>query len=84
MLNPSNLHSFSSNHYIYVDPDAEITQDSIMLIRLNNENLAFRQLFVDQDGKTMFKAINPEWPEEPFEAKRDTEIYGVIIGKTLP
>jgi len=84
MHNPSAPRSFASGNYIYVDPDAEITHESILVVRLGNGNLAFRQLSVDPDGKAMFRAINPEWQEEPFEAKRETEIYGVVIGKTLP
>ena len=84
MYDPDAERSFSSDHYIYVDPDAEISQDSVLLIRLDTGNLAFRQLFVDSGGKAMFRSINPEWVEEPFEAKRETEIFGVVIGRTLP
>lgn len=84
MYNPSAARSFSSNDYIYVDLDADITHESILLVRLDDGNLAFRQLNVEPDGKTTFRTINPDWPEKPFEAKRETEIFGVVIGKTLP
>jgi len=84
MHNPLASRSFSSGDYIFVDPDAEIAHESVIVVRLENGDLAFRQLSVKSDGKAMFRAINPEWPETSFEAKRETEIYGVVIGKTLP
>ena len=84
MYNPEEPRSFASGDYIYVDPDAGISHESIILVKLDNGNLAFRQLVVEPDGKAMFKAINPAWQEAPFEAQRETEIGGVVIGKTLP
>ena len=84
MYNPAAFRSFSAGDYIYVDPDAEIIHECIMLIRLENGSLAFRQLHVEPDGKAMFRAINPDWPEDPFEAKRETPVFGVVIGRTLP
>ncbi|NLC24967.1 S24 family peptidase [Oxalobacter vibrioformis] len=84
MYNPAAPRSFASGDYIYVDPDAGISHESIIVVKRDNGNLVFRQLIVEPDGKALFKAINPDWPEAPFEARRETEICGVVIGKTLP
>ncbi|MDR0933889.1 MAG: S24 family peptidase [Burkholderiaceae bacterium] len=84
MHNPSAPRSFASGDYIYVDPDAEPAHESMMVVRLPNGNLAFRQITIEPDGKALFRALNPDWPEAPFEAKAETEIYGTVIGKTLP
>jgi len=84
MYNPAAPRSFASGDYIFVDPDTEIRHESMILLKLDNGNLAFRQLIVGPDGKATFRAINPDWPEAPFEAKRETEICGVVIGRTLP
>jgi SOS-response transcriptional repressor LexA len=84
MYDPSAPRSFASGDYIFVDPDAEISHESILVVKPDGANPAFRQLIVEPNGRAMFRAINPNWPEAPFEAKRETEIYGVVIGKTLP
>lgn len=84
MYNPAAPRSFASGEYIFVDPDAEISHEGIILVKLDNGNVAFRQLVVEPDGKAIFRVLNPDWKEAPFEAKREMEVLGVVIGRTLP
>lgn len=81
MFNPHARRSFREGDLIYVDPDRQSENGSLVVAQIAGSNEAtFKQLMIDGDRKYL-KAINPAWPDQIIAINGDTTICGVVIFK---
>lgn len=72
---------FIQGEHIYVDPEAEVENGSLVIARLVDENQAtFKQLIIEGDKKFL-KALNPNWPTQIIEINGNCTIVGKVIYK---
>lgn len=81
MFSPSEPKSFRPGDYIFVDPDRQPENGSLVIAKKDSEAAAtFKQLIIDGE-KCYLKALNRDWPERIIEIDKDTRICGVVICK---
>lgn len=81
MLNPGNGHSFRSGDYIFVDPERQAENGSLVIVQRELDSEAtFKQLIIE-GGSMYLKALNPSWPEKIIEIDESAKICGVVICK---
>ena len=81
MFSPSEPKSFRPGDYIFVDPDRQPENGSLVIAKKDSETAAtFKQLIIDGE-KYYLKALNRDWPERIIEIDKDTRICGVVICK---
>lgn len=72
---------FRQGDQIFIDPEAQIENGSLVIARLDNENQAtFKQLIIEGDKKFL-KALNPDWPQRFIEINGNCTIVGKVIYK---
>lgn len=72
---------FNPGDQIFVDPEAQVQNLSLVIAQLDEESKAtFKQLIIDGNKKYL-KAINPDWPEKFIEIKGNCTIIGKVIYK---
>lgn len=70
---------FKAGHLIWVDPDREAINKSLVVARLgNNEEATFKQMIIE-DGMKMLKPMNRDWPEQYIQLDENCEILGIVI-----
>jgi len=74
--------SYPHGSYIYVDPEAPITNLCRVVAKLPHVEQAIFKQYVEDSGKRYLKALNPQYPM--IEITDDTRICGVVIGKYEP
>lgn len=81
MFNPNSARSFHEGEIIYVDPDREADNGSLVVVKLVEEQEAtFKQLVIE-GSRRYLKALNPQWPEPYIEISGEAQVVGVVIGK---
>lgn len=79
MFNPHGRPSFQEGDLIFVDPDEQSKNGSLVVVRLDNEKEAtFKKLVIEGDKKYL-RALNPAWPEPIIHVDDDATICGVVI-----
>ena len=81
MFNPSSPPSFSEGDTIFVDPQKEYRNKSLVIAKIANEQkVTFKQLIIEDNIKFL-RPLNPEWPEKIIPLSEDSLICGVVIAK---
>jgi SOS-response transcriptional repressor LexA len=81
MLNPAGRPSFQDGDLIFVDPDRQAEQGSLVVVRLEDEHEAtFKKLVIEGDQKYL-RALNPAWPQPIMRVNGNATICGVVISK---
>jgi SOS-response transcriptional repressor LexA len=79
MYNPHGRPSFFDGDLIFVDPDRDAIQGSLVIVRLDDEDEAvFKQLVVE-GSRRYLRAINPAWPAPILPIDRAATLCGVVI-----
>ena len=72
---------FRQGDQIFIDPEAQVENGSLVIARLVDENQAtFKQLIIEGDRKFL-KALNHDWPERFLEINGNCTIVGKVIYK---
>jgi transcriptional regulator with XRE-family HTH domain len=69
---------FSEITLLIFDPEKAVENDSLMLIRLENGEVLFRQVLV-KDGQRYYRSLNPDFDQTPQAINYNDEIIGVLI-----
>ena len=81
MENPNGRPSFEDGDIIYVDPEREPENKSLVIVTLDGSSQAtFKQLIIELDGKYI-QPLNPNWHEKIIKINGNATINGVVIGK---
>lgn len=81
MYNPHGRRSFRPDDLIFVDPDRNPENGSLVVAKLDDSQEAtFKQLVIE-DGKRYLKALNPAWPEPMIPINGNCTIVGVVFSK---
>lgn len=81
MENPNGKPSFEDGDIIYVDPEREPENKSLVVVTLEGSSSAtFKQLIIELDGKYI-QPLNPNWHEKIIKINGNATINGVVIGK---
>lgn len=81
MYNPGSKPSFQDGDMIFVDPDKEFINGSIVVVNIDSEDEASFKKLIVEGGKKYLKSINPAWPEKIIEMDGNSFICGVVIFK---
>lgn len=81
MENPNGKPSFEDGDIIYVDPEREPENKSLIVVTLEGGSSAtFKQLIIELDGKYI-QPLNPNWHEKIIKINGNATINGTVIGK---
>ncbi len=81
MSNPHGQPSFSDGDLIFVDPDRQWENGSLVVVRLDDEKEAtFKKLIIEGNRKFL-RPLNPAWPDQVIEINGNATICGVAIFK---
>lgn len=81
MQNPNGSPSFDHGDIIYVDPEKEPENKSLVVVTLDGSSSAtFKQLIIELDGKYI-QPLNPNWHEKIIKINGNATINGTVIGK---
>lgn len=81
MYNPHGRPSFFDGDLIFVDPNRQPINGSLIIVRLDNENEAtFKKLVIEGERKFL-RPLNPAWPDQIIEINHNATICGVVIFK---
>ena len=79
-----NLHgeqSFREGELIFVDPERQPINGSLVVVRLDDvKEATFKKLVIEGDKKYLV-ALNPSWPQRVIEINSNATICGVAIFK---
>lgn len=81
MYDPSARHSYRSGDIIFVDPTKDAQHGDRVVVRLDDQQKATFKQLIEEDGRRMLKAINPDWKPRYMEINGNASICGVVIGK---
>lgn len=82
MLNTQQLRpSFHDGDIILVDPDAEASSGSIVVVRIDQEKEASLRRIAMEGGRQFLGLLNLSWPTPPIEMTEECSICGVVIAK---
>lgn len=85
MYNPGGDKSYAPGEYIAVDPNGEIQNKKMVVVRVDHEEKAtFKQLIIDSEGTMMLQALNPSHMPRMMMLPEGSRIAGVVIGKWVP
>lgn len=85
MYNPGGDKSYAPGDFIAVDPEGEIRNKKMVVVRIDHEEKAtFKQLLIDEDGSMMLQAINPAHIPRTMPLPEGSRIVGTVIGKWVP
>lgn len=85
MYNPGGDKSYAPGDFIAVDPQGEIRNKKMVVVRIDHEEKAtFKQLLIDEDGSMMLQAINPAHIPRTMPLPEGSRIVGTVIGKWVP
>lgn len=85
MYNPGGDKSYAPGDFIAVDPEGEIRNKKMVVVRIDqDEKATFKQLLIDEDGSMMLQAINPAHIPRTMPLPDGSRIVGTVIGKWVP
>jgi len=81
MFDPHGRRSFREGDIVFVDPDRQAENGSLVIAKLtDSQEATFKQLVIE-DEKRYLKALNPSWPERMMPINGDCHIVGVVFSK---
>lgn len=81
MFDPHGRRSFREGDVVYVDPDRQAENGSLVIAKLtDSQEATFKQLVIE-DGARYLKALNPAWPERMMPINGNCIIVGVVFSK---
>lgn len=81
MYNPGGFPSFREGDTVFIDPDIEPKNRSLVVMRLEDKNEAtFKRLLIDGEDRFL-EALNPNWPEKIIKLESGSTICGVAIAR---
>lgn len=81
MFDPAGRYSYSHGDIIFVDPGRAAQHGDRVVVRLDDQQKATFKQLVEEDGRKMLKALNPDWKPRYIEINGNATICGVCIGK---
>ena len=81
MFNPTGRYSYSPGDIIFVDPAKAAKHGDRVVVRLDDQQQATFKQLIEEDGRKMLKALNPDWKPRYIEVNGNATICGVVIGK---
>lgn len=76
--------SYDPGDIIFVDPDRSAQPGDRVIVKLEDQKQATFKQYVEEDGRKLLKALNPDWKPRYIEINGNATICGVIIGKWVP
>lgn len=83
MYDPLGRHTYSPGDIIFVDPSRDAKHGDRVVVRLDDQQTATFKQLVEEDGRRMLKALNPDWKPRYVEITGSATICGVVIGKLV-
>lgn len=84
MRNPGSKPSYEPGDIIFVDPDVAAKPGDRVVVRLHSQESATFKQYLEEDGRKILKALNPDWEPRYMTVNGDATICGVVIGKWVP
>lgn len=84
MKNPGARPSYEPGDVIFVDPDVAAKPGDRVVARLESQVAATFKQYLEEDGRKLLKALNPDWQPRYIPINGDATICGVVIGKWVP
>lgn len=84
MRNPGARPSYDPGDVIFVDPDVAAKPGDRVVARLESQVSATFKQYLEEDGRKLLKALNPDWQPRYLNINGDATICGVVIGKWVP
>lgn len=84
MKNTGSKPSYEPGDIIFVDPDKEVKPGDRVVASTDGQAAATFKQYLEEDGRKMLKALNPEWKPRYSTLTDGTIICGVVIGKWVP
>lgn len=84
MSNPGIKPSYEEGDVIFVDPGKSAQPGDRVVVRLEGQVKAIFKQYLEEDGRKLLKALNPDWKPRYTEINGDATICGVVIGKWVP
>lgn len=81
MLNPNGRPSFQDGDLIFVDPDLQAKNGSLVVVQLDDEQEATFKKLVIEGERRYLRPLNPAWPEQVVQITGDATICGVVSFK---
>lgn len=81
MNNPHGQPSFNDGDLIFVDPDRQWENGSLIVVRLDDEKEATFKKLVIEGNRKFLRPLNPLWPDQVIEINGNATICGVAIFK---
>lgn len=81
MNNPHGQPSFNDGDLIFVDPDRQWENGSLIVVRLDDEKEATFKKLVIEGNRKFLRPLNPAWPDQVIEINGNATICGVAIFK---
>lgn len=81
MFDPHGRRSFREGDIVFVDPERQAENGSLVIAKLtDSQEATFKQLVIE-DEKRYLKALNPSWPERMMPINGSCQIVGVVFSK---
>lgn len=84
MRNPGGRPSYEPGDVIFVDPDVAPKPGDRVVARLESQVAATFKQYLEEDGRKLLKALNPDWHPRYTVINGDATICGIVIGKWVP
>lgn len=84
MKNTGSKPSYEPGDVIFVDPDVAAKPGDRVVVRLDHQASATFKQYLEEDGRKLLKALNPDWQPRYIPINGDATICGVVIGKWVP
>lgn len=84
MKNPGFKPSYDPGDIIFVDPDRCAQPGDRVVVKLDDQLQATFKQYVEEDGRKLLKALNPDWRPRYIDINGNASICGVVIGKWVP
>lgn len=84
MRNPGAKPSYEPGDILFVDPDVAAKPGDRVVVRLHSQEAATFKQYLEEDGRKILKALNPDWEPRYLAINGDATICGVVIGKWVP
>lgn len=81
MRNPGQKPSYDPGDIIFVDPDQIAQSGDRVVVRLDGDSKATFKQYIEEDGRKILKALNPDWKPRYVELDSEATICGTVIGK---
>lgn len=81
MKNPIGRPSYDPGDIIFVDPGLCANPGDRVVAKLDDQEKTTFKQYMEEDGRKLLKALNPDWKPRYLEINGNASICGVVIGK---